>query len=232
VTIVRTLTWFLAAALGGALGPVLASGAGMMHPSMPQQQTMPQAETAAQKAALLYNQGVKLTRKADDARRSADTATDAGKKSKATQEAQEKYTAARAQFEQAVQIDPGMPEAWNYLGYTNRKLGSYDQALVSYDKALALKPNYPDAIEYRGEAYLGMSHLPDAKQAYLDLYASDRKLAQKLLDSMNAWVAAQRAAAGGPPSGIDDFEQWIREREQIAHATAALTRAGTAAAWR
>jgi tetratricopeptide (TPR) repeat protein len=229
----RTLMWLLAAALSAVACAALASGGGM-HPIMPQQpmQQLPRAATPAQKAAELYNQGVKLTRKADEAGHNADTATDAARKSKAADEARDKYSSARTQFEQAVQTDPTLAEAWNYLGYTNRKLGSYDQALTAYEKALALKPGYPDALEYRGEAYLGMSHLPAAKQDYLDLYAKDRKLAQKLLDAMNAWVTAQRATPGGPPSGTDEFDQWIKEREQIAHATAALTRAGTASAWR
>jgi tetratricopeptide (TPR) repeat protein len=215
----------------GAASAALASGGGMRS-MQPMQPSMPQGQTPSQKATGYYNQGVKLTHKADDAGKSAEDSADPGKKAKAAHEAQDKYTEARKQFEQAVQNDPSMPEAWNYLGYTNRKLGSYDQALAAYQKALALKPGYPDALEYRGEAYLGMSHLPDAKQAYLDLYATNREQAQKLLNAMHVWVAAQRSLPGGPPAGTDDFDKWIQEREQIAHATAALTRAGTAAAWR
>ena len=225
-----TLKSLLAGVWVGAASAALASGGGM-RPMQPMQQSMPQGQTPSQKATGYYNQGVKLTRKADDAGKSAEDSTDPGKKAKAAREAQDKYSEARKQFEQAVQNDPSMPEAWNYLGYTNRKLGSYDQALAAYQKALALKPGYADALEYRGEAYLGMNHLPDAKQAYLDLYATNREQAQKLLNAMHAWVTAQRATSGGPSPGIDDFDKWIQEREQIAHATAALTRAGTAAAW-
>jgi tetratricopeptide (TPR) repeat protein len=216
----------------GAASVALASGGRMMSGSMPQQMPQSTPQTAAQKAAGYYNQGVRLTHKADDIDKSAAGSADPGKKAKAAHEAQDKYTDARKQFEQAVQTDPSMAEAWNYLGYTNRKLGSYDQALAAYQKALALKPGYPDAIEYQGEAYLGMSHLPDAKQSYLDLYATNRELAQKLLNAMHAWVTTQRAAPGGAPAGVDDFDKWVQERDQIAHTTAALTRAGTAAAWR
>jgi tetratricopeptide (TPR) repeat protein len=158
--------------------------------------------------------------------------SDAGRKDKDTKEAQDKYSAALAKFQQAVQIDATAHEAWNYLGYTNRKLGHYDDALAAYDKALTLKPGYPEALEYRGEAYLGLNHIPDAKQAYLDLYAGDRKLADKLLSAMKTWVAAQRAAPGGASSGVDDFDHWIQERAQISAQTAMLTRAGTAASWR
>jgi tetratricopeptide (TPR) repeat protein len=226
-----TVKSLLAGMCAAAASAALASGGGM-RPMQPMQQTMPQGQTAAQKATGYYNQGVKLTHKADDAAKSAEGSADPGKKAQAAREAQDKYTEARKQFEQAVQTDPSIAEAWNYLGYTNRKLGSYDQALAAYQKALALKPGYPDALEYRGEAYLGMSHLPDAKQAYLDLYGTNREQAQKLLNAMHAWVTAQRVSPNAAAAGIDDFDKWIQEREQIAHATAALTRAGTAAAWR
>ena len=94
-----------------------------------------------------------------------------------------------------------------------------------------LKPGYPDALEYRGEAYLGLNRIPDAQQAYLDLYAGNRALAGKLLSAMKAWSTAQRAAAANV-ANLDDFDKWIQEREQIAGQTAALTRAGTAASWR
>src|SRR5262249_23273081 len=122
-------------------------------------------------------------------------------------------------------------EAWNYLGYTRRKLGDYDSALTAYDRALALKPSFPEAIEYRGEAYLRMKRLDDAKKAYLDLFADDRKLADKLLGSMKSWLDTQRPA-GGDAAGVEEFGKWIQERSQIAGQTAALTREGAGASWR
>jgi tetratricopeptide (TPR) repeat protein len=230
----RNALLILSAGLTVAAGsPGFASGGGM-HSMLPQQQQQqPQREqTPAQQAAVVYNDGVRLVKKADKAQDAVTATADAGKKDKAAKDAQEKYAAALAKFQQAVQIDPSAHEAWNYLGYTNRKLGNYHEALAAYDKALSLKPGYPDALEYRGEAYLGLSHIPDAKQAYLDLYAGDRKLADKLLNAMKAWVGAQRAAPGGASSGVDDFDHWIQERAQISAQTAMLTRAGTAASWR
>src|SRR5207302_1370969 len=81
----------------------------------------------------------------------------------------------------------------NYVGYSNRKLGNYDAALAAYEKALTLKPGYADAIEYRGEAYLGLNRISDTQQAYLDLYASTRAPAAKLLPAMQSLLAAQGA---------------------------------------
>jgi tetratricopeptide (TPR) repeat protein len=209
------------------------AGGGMMRQAAPQQpQSRSREETPAQKAVGAYNEGLHLLKKADKAQEAATAASDAGKKDKAAREAKDKYTSAHTKFEQAVQLDPTTHEAWNLLGYTSRKLGNYQEALAAYDKALSLKPGYPEALEYRGEAYLGLDHVPDAKQAYLDLFAGNRALAEKLLNAMKAWVAAQRAAPGGAGSGVDDFDHWIQERAQISSQTAMLTRAGTAASWR
>src|SRR5207248_1675610 len=146
-------------------------------------------------------------------------ASDAGKKDKAGREAHDLYGKSLARFQEAVQLDDTLPEAWNYVGYSNRKLGNYDAALAAYEKALTLKPGYADAIEYRGEAYL-------------DLYASNRALAAKLLTAMKSWLAAQRANPSTAATSLDELDKWIQERAQIAGQTAALTRAGAAASWR
>jgi tetratricopeptide (TPR) repeat protein len=205
-----------------------ASGSG----SMPSP-SMPRLASPEQQARDFYNDGVRDVKKADGAQSDANKATDAGRKDRAARDAHDRYTSALGKFAQAARLDPQMPEAWNYIGYTSRKLGHYDDALAAYDKALSLKPGFPDALEYRGEAYLGVNRVPDAKQAYLDLFAGNRALADKLLAAMKDWVAAQRAApAGTAATGVDELEQWIQERSQIAAQTAALTRAGTAAAWR
>jgi tetratricopeptide (TPR) repeat protein len=209
-----------------ALPAAWANGGGAM--SMPSR-----VETPQQKAREAYNDGVHELKKADKAAAGAAEATDAGKKDKAAHEAHDAYTNALAKFRQATDLDPTLYEAWNYVGYTNRKLGNYDDALPAYDKALSLKPGYADALEYRGEAYLGLGRIPDAQQAYLDLYAGNRALAGKLLSAMKSWVAAQRASpSANSTTDLDQLDKWIQERTQIAGQTAALTREGSAASWR
>jgi tetratricopeptide (TPR) repeat protein len=203
-------------------------GMSMPSPSM----SMPRQLTPQQKARDAYNDGVHYVKRADKAQDAAASATDAGKKDKAAHEAQEAYSSAHAKFTEATGLDPTLHEAWNYVGYTSRKLGNYDQALAAYDKALSLKPGYPDALEYRGEAYLGLSRIPDAQQAYLDLYAGNRALAGKLLTAMKGWANAQRTnPAPNDSVNLDELDKWIQERAQIAGQTAALTREGTAASW-
>jgi tetratricopeptide (TPR) repeat protein len=224
----RTLRLLSVCLFATAMPAAWANGGGST--SMPQ--PMPRVETPQEKARDAYNDGVHYIKKADKEQGAADQASDASKKAKAGREAHDHYAKSLGRFEEAVKLDDTLPEAWNYVGYSNRKLGNYDTALAAYEKALALKPGYPDALEYRGEAYLGLNRVSDAQQAYLDLYAGSRPLAAKLLDAMKNWLAAQRANPSGGASGLDDLDKWIQERTQIASQTAALTREGTAASWR
>ena len=228
----RTLLKVLSACLlSGAAPAAFANGGGGM-PSMGGG-SMPRIASPQQQARELYNDGVGYVKKADKADLEAGQAGDGSKKERSARDAHDRYASALGKFVQAVKLDPERYEAWNYVGYTSRKLGHYDDALLAYDRALSLKPGYPDAIEYRGEAYLAVSRLEDAKKAYLDLFAGNRALADKLLTAMKGWVTAQHAAAAGDnAASVDELDKWIQERTQIAAQTAALTRAGTATAWR
>ena len=215
--------------LVAAVPSAWSNGGGSM--SMPEIRA-PREESPQDKAKAAYNKGVKDIKKADKYQAEAVQLTDAKKKERATKEAQESYSSALAQFQDAVQNDPHMHEAWNYVGYSNRKLGNYDAALAAYEKALTLKPGYPDALEYRGEAFLGLSRVSDAQQAYLDLFASNRVLAEKLLTAMRGWLDTQRSSSTADAKAVSELDKWIQERSAIARQTASLTREGTAASWK
>jgi tetratricopeptide (TPR) repeat protein len=183
-------------------------------------------------ARLAFDTGVRSVQKADAFGADAARQTDAKKRARLLVKAGDSYTIARRKFTRATELDPVMHEAWNYLGYTNRKLGDYQAALSAYDRALNLKPGFVEAIEYRGHAYLGLNRLADAKDAYLSLFGSNRQLAAQLLAAMQEWVAEHR----GNPVGVDGaaleaFASWISERRSIASQTAGLTREGAGAAW-
>jgi len=206
------------AATGASAGPGAAGTAG--------------AQTnAVDQARLLYNTGIDDVQKADafDAAVAA-AASDEGKKAKSLREARFYYSAGLAKFQQAVRLDPKMHQAWNYVGYTHRKLGDYDDALAAYEQALALQPGYPEAIEYRAEAFLALNRVKDAQQSYLDLFATNRAVAGKLLDAMKNWIAS-RKSSGGDLTAVNDLDKWVQERAQIAAQTASITREGTAASW-
>jgi tetratricopeptide (TPR) repeat protein len=201
---------------------------------MPQMGT-PRVLSPQDQAKSAYNDGVHDVRKADKYQAAAAEQDNPKKKDKALREARDYYSSALPKFVQAARFDPDMHEAWNYVGYTNRKLGNYDVALAAYERALTLHPGYPEALEYRGEAFLGLNRVADAQQAYLELFASNRALADKLLGAMKGWVAAQRTATsegGAEATAVDALDKWVQERAQIASQTASLTRLGATSMWR
>ena len=64
----------------------------------------------------------------------------------------------------SLQTDPANPGAYNYLGYSHRKLGDREKALVFYTKALEIKPRHLGANEYLGELYLEQGELNKAEE--------------------------------------------------------------------
>ena len=206
------------------------AGGGSMPASAPLQTREPASPAELARAA--YNSGIRSVEKGDDLLADAARQTDDRKAAKFRGKAESAYAAAIKKFARATELQPSMHEAWNYLGYSHRKLGAYDAALAAYDRALTLEPGYPPALEYRGHAYLGLNRLGDAKDAYLALIASNRKLAASLLAGMQQWLGNHRAGAGVDPRTYDSFASWVRERSAIASQTAGLTREGAAAAWR
>ncbi len=59
--------------------------------------------------------------------------------------------------------DKNNPRALNAMGYATRKLGDVDGALPYYARALALKPDYVQAREYLGEAFLAKGDVGRAR---------------------------------------------------------------------
>jgi tetratricopeptide (TPR) repeat protein len=184
-----------------------------------------------------YNAGVRIVEKADGLVADAARQTDERKQQKTRAKAEQAYASAMKKFASATELQPSNYQAWNYLGYTNRKIGRYDAALSAYDRALSLKPGFAEAIEYRGHAYLGLNRLSEAKEAYLALFAGNRKLAATLLAAMQEWVGEHRGhpeskdAAGVDVAMVDSFASWVSERSTIASQTAGLTREGAVSAW-
>jgi tetratricopeptide (TPR) repeat protein len=202
------------AALAAGGGGAPSGGGGSFQ--MPERQLTPEEQ-----AKQAYNQGVRAVKAADKLSKSADEAKDEKKKTKALDKAKRQYENARGYFAAALQRKADMYEAWNYVGYTSRKLGEYEKALQSYNEALRLNPSYAEAIEYRGEAYLGLNRIDDAKSAYMQLFQSSRPLADQLMAAMQKYVSDRRAAGNAAPE-IDALAQWIDERSNIARQTASL----------
>ena len=239
MTIVRKLVLVAAAACAVAWpdSAAWAAGGGAVSAppssSMPMTREEPRARSPDKLATVAHNKGVGLIRKADRFAKEAAAATDSGKKFRAESKSRAAYEAALAEFTIAVSHKPKMHESWNYIGYAQRHLGDYTAALQAYDHALALKSDYAEAIEYRGEAYLGLNRIDDARNAYLELYANARPLADQLLAAMEAWVGARREAPNGlDPQALEAFAKWVEERSAIARQTVSLDPGSPAPAWR
>ena len=210
----------LVVALGS--GAAFAAGGGGGAPSGGGSFDVPQRQlTPEEQAKQAYNQGVRAVKAADKLSKTADEATDEKKKTKAADKAKRQYENARGYFAAALQRRADMHEAWNYVGYTSRKLGQFEDALRAYDEALRLSPSYGEAIEYRGEAYLALNRIEDAKSAYMQLFQSSRPLADQLMAAMQKWVS-ERRAAGNAAAEVEALAQWIDERSNIARQTASL----------
>jgi Flp pilus assembly protein TadD len=76
----------------------------------------------------------------------------------------EKYKDAIALLEKVVLKDPRKADAWNWLGYSQRKTGQFEPALKSYTRALEIDPKHKGAHEYLGELYLMTDNLPKAEE--------------------------------------------------------------------
>lgn len=178
----------------------------------------------ADQAIDFYNQGVHDIAKAKDHESDAAKAgSDDKKVAKAEEKAQKTYASALQEFEKAVEKNPALFQAWNYVGFCQRHLGHYEEALAAYGKALDLKPNYGEAYEYRAEAYLGLNKLEEAKASYMQLFAASRPLADELMTSMHRWVQdRQKDAKGVSADDLAAFAKWVDERADVAKQTASL----------
>jgi tetratricopeptide (TPR) repeat protein len=219
----RLTHWIVGIASMALPFAVLGAGGGGMDGGMGGgSMSAPRQQNPEEMAKNAYNDGVRAVKQAKKFEEDLAAAKD-DKKQKAAERVAKQYEKARGYFATAVSKNDTMYEAWNYVGYTSRKLGEHDKALAAYDEALRLKPDYAEAMEYRGEAYLGLNRLDDAKKAYMDLFGAQRQMANELMAAMEQWVKERRSnAAGVSTADIDNFAKWVTERSTIAQQTASL----------
>jgi len=168
---------------------------------------------AVMAARLNYNVGYERFEKAQAA----------DKQSPGSKAALDGFRESRERFETAVKADPKAREAWNLIGYTSRRLGDYERSLAAYEKALEIEPAYPEAIEYRAEAYLALRRLEDAKAAWKELDVLSPPHADVLMESMRSWVATHRKKPDGVSAAeLDAFAAWVEEKAAIPRKTTAL----------
>lgn len=102
----------------------------------------------------------------------------------------EQYQEALSELTSFVAKEKENADAWNLLGYSQRKTGSVDQSLKSYKRALRLEPRHLGAHEYIGELYLMMGK-PQKAQKHLDRlrkYCGDCEEAEELAEAIEKYA--------------------------------------------
>ncbi|MBX2830732.1 MAG: tetratricopeptide repeat protein [Rhodospirillales bacterium] len=64
------------------------------------------------------------------------------------------YDMAIDKVEAMLKDDPDNADLYNYLAYSQRKLGELDSAAQNYERALMINPEHIGALEYQGELFL------------------------------------------------------------------------------
>jgi tetratricopeptide (TPR) repeat protein len=141
--------------------------------------------------------------------------TDAEEREDLQDDIEDHYEDARDELKGVVKKQPQSYAAWSELGFSYRKLGDFEESLEAYNKALAVRAAYTPAIEYRGEAYLELGKLPEARAAYDKLTELDGELADMLLGKMQRWLARQKTSPsnGVTPEALAEFESWLSEHK-------------------
>ena len=74
------------------------------------------------------------------------------------------YKSAVGHFSKAVQELPNDSDAHNLLGFSYRKVGTFDKSMEHYQRALKLDANNRGAHEYLGELYLDLNQPDNAEK--------------------------------------------------------------------
>ena len=99
-------------------------------------------------------------------------------------DAKKKFSKALRQFEDAVERDAAYYQAWNMVGFCSRHTGDLKKAFAAYQKCLAIAPDYEEAHEYLGEAYLQSGDIANAKIQLAWLRARDSDEADELAEAI------------------------------------------------
>ena len=173
--------------------------------------------TPEENALKSYERGLKHRDKAAKYEQKAVDEENERKYAKLQKKIAKEYKKAIDDYEKAVAYYPQLYKAHGSLGYALRKVGRYEESLAAYNQSLKINPYYNEAIEYRGEAYLGLNRLDDAKAAYMELFQDNRPLADQLMTAMIAWVAARRVDTGGlDATVVEQFAEWVDQRNTLA----------------
>ena len=107
-------------------------------------------------------------------------------------EKKDKIKKANKSYEKALKLliksnkkKPNNPDTLNYLGFTTRKLGDYENGEKFYLEGLAIEPNHIGINEYLGELYMVTNRISLAKERLKILENCDCKEYIQLKEIIN-----------------------------------------------
>ena len=80
------------------------------------------------------------------------------------EKANKRYEKALEYLIKSNEKNPNQPDTLNYLGFTLRKLGNYEEAEKYYLQGLSIKPDHHGINEYLGELYVKTNRIDLAKE--------------------------------------------------------------------
>ena len=85
-------------------------------------------------------------------------------KKEKTDKAKKLYSEAFKKLEKAYSSDKNNPDILNYMGYTSRKIGNFEEAEKFYLTGLNIKPDHKGINEYLGELYVQTNRIDKANE--------------------------------------------------------------------
>ena len=85
-------------------------------------------------------------------------------KKEKVEKAKKLYTQAFKKLEKAYSTDKSNPDILNYMGFTSRKIGNFEQAEKFYLTGLNINPNHNGINEYLGELYVQTNRIDKANE--------------------------------------------------------------------
>lgn len=109
--------------------------------------------------------------------------------------AEKKFKKALDRALRATELDTAYHEAWNVVGYSQRRLGRLDESIAAYTRCLRLRPDYAAAREYLGEAELERGEVEKAREQLAMLVRLEAEgPAATLRAAIEAWEKSHPAA--------------------------------------
>ena len=110
-------------------------------------------DSSSSSESSLYDEAVKLVKRAGKL-----------EKKEKIDKAKKLYSQAFKKLEKAYSSEKKNPDILNYMGYTSRKIGNFEQAEKFYLTGLSIKPDHNGINEYLGELYVQTNRLDKANE--------------------------------------------------------------------